>query len=383
MLVVGKVPGRLSPISITLPGMSTGHRPPRTVSAVSTKRLKLRPLTAQDADNERIVRWHTDPEGYELMYEQPYPAVEAASRLRNWAAKWDSHGIGYWVAEQDGAPVGIGGVDALQHEGVDYLNLFYRLDRSARGHGLGQEIASATTAFAAEWLPGLPVVAPIAPRNAPSLRTARRAGLIDVGPWRGLHDPAGAVPSRLLQSPVSVVGPVQPGTPAYADLLDLWCAVIDTGGSVGFEPGAPRNAVAKTLGHHQENSTTTLIRLHTPTPDSFEDPASYGPLLGFGFVVGLQSMASHRCTLKRVMTSPDHRGTNLGRLLMGALHATARSDGYELAHISYRGGTGLEKFYEQCGYVETGRVPAGLRFSFGDRDDVDMTRRLDGCPLHV
>lgn len=63
------------------------------------------------------------------------------------------------------------------------------------------------------------------------------------------------------------------------------------------------------------------------------------------------------------------------------LHATARADGHELAHISYRGSTGLEKFYERCGYVETGRVPGGLRFSFGDRDDVDMTYRPDGRPL--
>lgn len=361
--------------------MPTGPHPLRGISTVTTARLMLRPLTAQDADDHRSARWHIDPEGYELMYEQPYPAAEAASRLRSWAAKWDTHGIGYWIAEQGGRPVGIGGVDLLQHEGTDYLNLFYRLDRSARGQGLGRELATATTAYAAEWSPGLPVLAPIAPRNAPSLRTARAAGLIDVGPWRGLHDPADAPPSRLLQSPVATVGPVEAGTPAYDVVLDLWCAVNDAGGAVGFESGAPREAVASALDRHLANEATTLVRLHAPTFDSFDDPSRVGELLGFGFVVGLLSVARHRCTLKRVMTAPDRRGTNLGRLMMGALHATARVGGYDLAHISYRGGTGLDVFYKRCGYVETGRVPGGLRFSFGERDDVDMTRRLNGLPL--
>lgn len=81
------------------------------------------------------------------------------------------------------------------------------------------------------------------------------------------------------------------------------------------------------------------------------------------------------------MTDPEQRGANLGCLLMGALHAHARSQGCELVQIDYRGGTGLGAFYQRCGYVETGRVPGGLRFSFGDRDDVAMTRRLDGLPL--
>ncbi|XAS76739.1 GNAT family N-acetyltransferase [Dermatophilaceae bacterium Sec6.4] len=362
--------------------MPTGPRPPRAVTTVHTERLTLRPLTAHDADDERILGWHTDPSGYELTYEPPFPDLTTASQhLHAWVRRWEIQGIGYWIAEQNGRPVGIGGVDELQHEGTRYLNLSYRLDPTVRGSGLGREMTRAATSFAAEWWPDLPVVARIAPRNTPSLRTAYRAGLTDAGTWWRPHEPAGNEMTRHLQTPVVRVDGVQVGTSEYNELLDLWCAVIETGGSVGFERGAPRGAVKRTLDLHLDGPTTTLVRLHAATPASLENPSVAGELLGFGFVVGLGSVARHRCTLKRVMTDPQHRGANLGRLLMGALHATARANDYELVQISYRGGTGLEKFYEKCGYVETGRVPGGLRFSFGDRDDVDMTRRLDGQPL--
>ncbi|UIJ35387.1 GNAT family N-acetyltransferase [Allobranchiibius sp. GilTou73] len=352
-------------------------------STVTTARLTLRPMSEDDACDQRVLTWHTDPRGYELMYEQPYPdAATASARLRSWADRWSSVGVGYWIAERDGVPVGIGGIDPLTFEGRDHLNLYYRLDPSARGQGLAREIAAAGTAYAAEWWPDRPVLARIAPTNAPSVKVARAAGLLDVGARRAPQDPKDQPAPRLLRSPLARVGPVTAGDPAYDELLDLWCRVNDSGGAVGFEAHAPREAVADALERHLADAGTTLVRLHAPTSLGREDSSPTGQLLGFGFVVRPTHHAvRHRCSLMRVMTDPKQRGANLGRLLMGTLHAHARSQGCELVQIDYRGGTGLGAFYQRCGYVETGRVPGGLRFSFGDRDDVAMTRRLDGLPL--
>ncbi len=362
--------------------MHIGDRRVLPAGTITTKRLVLRPLTGQDAANPTVQGWHTDPAGYALMYEDAYPdALTAERHLRAWAGRWQTHGLGYWIAEYDGRAIGIGGVDPLSDRGIEYLNLFYRLDPTVRGRGFARELTAAATVFAAEWAPNRPVIALVAPRNRPSLRTARRGGLVDVGGWPGRHDPEGAEPSRLLQSPVAAVGPIEIGSAAYHCVLDLWCAVNDSGGAVGFEPGAARDEVAKVLDAHLADPLATLVRLHAPTAETFDDVSRTGELLGFGFVVGLRSVAQHRCTLIRVMTSPSRRRINLGRLLVGALHATAREQGRELVQIAYRGGSGLDIFYGQCGYVETGRVPGGLRFSFGDRDDVDMARRLDGRPL--
>ncbi|KNX39629.1 hypothetical protein VV01_20215 [Luteipulveratus halotolerans] len=190
----------------------------------------------------------------------------------------------------------------------------------------------------------------------------------------------------MLRSPDVATGLVEPGTAAYDELVDLWVRVNDAGGAVGFEPGAPRAQVAASLDRRLADCAegrAELVRLVEPTIASWDDPSAYGPVLGFGFVDLPQPRnIAHRTRLYAVMVDPQRRGRNLGRLLLGSLHACAREHGREIVDLGYRGGTGLGDFYATCGYVETGRIPGGLRLSTGDRDDVTMARRLDGHPLH-
>ncbi|MEO7268412.1 MAG: GNAT family N-acetyltransferase, partial [Knoellia sp.] len=77
-------------------------------------------------------------------------------------------------------------------------------------------------------------------------------------------------------------------------------------------------------------------------------------------------------------TDPDARGRNLGRLLMAGTHRVARDLGVEILSLGVRSGTGTTRFYEACGYHESGRVLGAIRVAPGDeRDDITMTRRLD------
>ncbi|AKU18515.1 hypothetical protein VV02_00910 [Luteipulveratus mongoliensis] len=187
-------------------------------------------------------------------------------------------------------------------------------------------------------------------------------------------------------SPVALSGPVEKATPAYDEVVSLWDRVNSAGGAVGFEAGAPLDDVRAVLDVHLAACAAgeaQVVRIAEPTAATWSDPSAHGRLLGFGFLtLPADSKIAHRTTLLRVMVDPDRQGHNFGRILLAALHVEAREAGRELVEIAYRGGTGLGAFYESCGYVETGRVPGGLRFSFGDRDDVQMTRRLDGHPLH-
>ena len=343
------------------------------MTAVRTTHLLLRPLTDADVSDPRILLWHTDPEGYALMAEEPSSDAEAADRLSAWRQQWAEEGLGYWIAERDGHPVGIGGVRPMEHQGTRYLNLYYRLAPEGRGQGLATEIARAAVDLALEHHPDLPVVARIAAGNEPSLRTVRRSGMVDLGPFRMPHDPPGMPDNLLFQSPAVRLGLDD----TYEEVLDLWQRVNAAGGAVGFEGDAPRADVARALDRHLGAEGCTLLRLHAPTLDTFDDPARVGPLLGFGFVQqGVSPVVAHRGTLYRVMTDPDRRGQRLGTLLVAALHGTARRQGVEICEISYRGGTGLDRFYAPLGYAETGRVAGGLRFSWGDVDDVTMARRL-------
>lgn len=343
------------------------------MTTVRTAHLTLRPLTPADVADERILRWHTDPEGYALMAEDARTADDARESLEVWQAGWERDGVGYWIAERDELAVGIGGVRVLEHQGRRYLNLYYRLDPSARGAGLATEIGSAAVAHATEWWPDLRVVSRVAPTNEPSLRTIERAGMVALGPYRMPHDPTEAADNLLFESPV-----VRTGLEGSRDeLIDLWCRVNADGGAVGWEGPSPRAEVAAALDAHLDSPGCTLVRLHAPTPQTWDDPQAYGELLGFGFVQRATWFSTrHRGTLYRVMTHPGRRGRNLGRLLMAALHRVAREQGIEICEIGYRGGTGLERFYRQFGYVETGRLPGGLRFSWGAEDDVSMARWL-------
>ena len=358
-------------------------RPSLHVTEPTTRSLRLRRLAAADVEDPVIVGWHTAAEGYELMNEEPYEDADAQVVLQRWVDAWDRDGYGYWVAERrsDGTPVGIGGVRRTAGPGRDCLNLYYRLAPEARGSGFAREIASAATAFAHEWLPDLPVTCRINPRNEPSLTTAARAGMVDIGPWRSDADPLTEPDSRLHRSPDVVTGLVEPGTAAYDELVDLWVRVNDAGGAVGFEPGAPRAKVAAALDRNLAGGAE-LVRLVEPTLASWDDRSAYGPVVGFGFVDLPQPRnIAHRTRLYAVMVDPQRRHQNLGRLLLGSLHACARAHDREIVDLGYRGGTGLGDFYATCGYVETGRIPGGLRLSTGDRDDVTMARRLDGHPL--
>ena len=145
---------------------------------------------------------------------------------------------------------------------------------------------------------------------------------------------------------------------------------------MGFLPGAPRHHVAQALAAHEEgmadgNTTGVLLR----GPDQ--------RVVGAGFwVADRNPMLGHTRTAYRIMTHPDLRGRNHGRLLMAAMHRVAREQNVEVAVLDVRSGLGTTRFYEGCGYVEVGRVPGVIRVAPGDdRDSVVMARRLDGQPM--
>ena len=107
-------------------------------------------------------------------------------------------------------------------------------------------------------------------------------------------------------------------------------------------------------------------------------------LLGLAWwVASPTAMLAHGLWLYRLMVDPGLHGRNLGRILLAGMHAIARAmDGVEMTTLDYRSGNGLGDFYTRCGYTEVGRIPGAIRVAPGDdRDDVLVTRRLDGRPL--
>ena len=337
---------------------------------IATNRLTLRPPVA--GDRALWVRLAHDSSGGG----ESSNGVRARTEDRQFddcLDRWGSAGFDYGVVEETSVREGIG-IGGLRFNGdVDRLNLYFRLDRAAHGRGLGREAARAWTAHALEWLPDLPVVARVREGNAASMRTALSVGMDRVKTEP--DDPDTTDGRTLFQAP-RVEARDWLDERIREQILDLWCAVNDDDGAVGFLPGAERNVVAQALAAHEEEMAeglTTAVLLRS----------AGGDIVGLGFwVADRNPMRSHERTAFRFMTDPTRRSRNLGRLLMAAMHRVARQQGVELATLVVRSGTGATRFYEHAGYVEVGRVPGNIRVAPGDdRDSVVMARRLDGRPM--
>jgi GNAT superfamily N-acetyltransferase len=151
-------------------------------------------------------------------------------------------------------------------------------------------------------------------------------------------------------------------------LLACWRDVSNAGGAVGF-PLLPVTdahvipAVDALIG----SLDPTLSRLLVATVDQ--------ALAGWLVLVGnANPLTAHWARVLRVQTSPEHRGTGVGRALMRDAERAARDD-FQLTHLhlELRGGMGLELFYERFGWREVGRWPQALCLGGGElRDEVLM-----------
>jgi RimJ/RimL family protein N-acetyltransferase len=140
---------------------------------VETERLVLRRPTRDDL--AALHRIHSDPATYVHSREKVHTRLaESEDFLRRCLAHWDEHGFGYWAVEHAGEVIGFGGLWLMPRWRWcgDVLNVYYRFEPAAWGHGYASEMVAA----ALERGPHLPAVARVHPANEPSARVALRAG---------------------------------------------------------------------------------------------------------------------------------------------------------------------------------------------------------------
>lgn len=104
-----------------------------------------------EADQEQILAWRTDPEISRLMYSDiQAPSLE---RQIDWFRSVSSNSsYKYWIIENLGLPVGVANLAALdlEHSRSDWA--FYLGDRSKRGTGLGARVEYAIIYYAIFYL---------------------------------------------------------------------------------------------------------------------------------------------------------------------------------------------------------------------------------------
>jgi len=156
-----------------------------------TARLVLRRVTPADAD--AAIAIHADPETTRYRPDGAASPEQTRALLDDWIAHWAAHGFGYWaiVLADIGKTIGFGGVRYRHVEGELALNVYYRIARSAWGHGYAPEMVAAAVGWAARDLPGVPVMIITNVDNTQAMKVAEKTGFVEA--WQGDCD---GVPSR-------------------------------------------------------------------------------------------------------------------------------------------------------------------------------------------
>ncbi|MFE2377818.1 GNAT family N-acetyltransferase [Streptomyces sp. NPDC059398] len=151
-------------------------------------------------------------------------------------------------------------------------------------------------------------------------------------------------------------------------VVGLWTDVSNADGAVGFVPPVTPDDIRPELIKHLTAMTEGRTRLLVGRDAS-------GTVAATAFLtLNTHRLMRHWIWLYTVMVHPSHQGKGYGRDLMSAAADAARSlEGIEGIRLTCRGGIGVDRFYESCGYKEVGRVPDAIRVAPGDdRDDIMM-----------
>ena len=144
----------------------------------STARLSLRPPTPTDAPD--VMRILSDESVVEYNpADRIDDLCEVEALLGRWLEHWSRHDFGNCCVfeKETGRLIGNCGVRRMTVHATPVLNLMYRFEPRAWGHGYATEAAQAVLDWTSRNLPGEVVLARIRPMNAASQAVARRAGL--------------------------------------------------------------------------------------------------------------------------------------------------------------------------------------------------------------
>lgn len=157
-------------------------------------------------------------------------------------------------------------------------------------------------------------------------------------------------------------------------LVELWVAVTEAGGAVGFVPPVTADTIRPTaqaaLARVEAGRDDLAVAFDAATP------------VGFGF------LATHDTALKRnwanvvrLQSDPRRRSRGIGGSVLDELEQAARERGLERVALTVRGGTGTDAFYRARGYTLDGVLPGRLVVAEGHVvDELHLSKWVADAP---
>ncbi len=161
-----------------------------------------------------------------------------------------------------------------------------------------------------------------------------------------------------------------PLTPQLTDaLVELWTAVSNAGGAVGFFPPVCTDEVRPVA----EAAFTRVRHGHDDLAVAFEGERP----VGLGLLVAADSLLHrHLGSVERLQRHPDCSGRGVASRVLAELEQAARDRGLQRVVLSVRGGTGLEAFYLARGYALEAALLQRVMLEDGDVRDLLMLSKV-------
>jgi ribosomal-protein-alanine N-acetyltransferase len=146
---------------------------------LETRRLRLRPFTAEDAPDH--LRLYRDPEVTRWLpggpFDEEAAPVRSARALARFRECWAEHGFGVWALIAKGTERLVGQCGLLPLAGSPDIEILYLLERDQWGRGLAAEAAGEVLRHAFEDLRLPRIVAVTRPEHAASRRVMEKVGM--------------------------------------------------------------------------------------------------------------------------------------------------------------------------------------------------------------
>jgi RimJ/RimL family protein N-acetyltransferase len=145
------------------------------MDSIETARLKLRQWKEGDFDN--FARYYADEDNARYVGGKKDPD-QAWRHMALQAGHWLLKGFGFWAVDEKDTNVFVGCAGLWRSPGWPELELGYWLVKEHQGKGYAHEACLGCIGHARETLHASSLVSYIDPRNAPSIRLAKRLGAV-------------------------------------------------------------------------------------------------------------------------------------------------------------------------------------------------------------